>query len=147
MSLKQTITEAIKVAVLQKDASTRDVLRVVLGEVQTQESRTGKAASDEDVIRVMRKQYEGVLEMLKHLRQKGETYSAQTNELVILDTYLPKQAGKEDLLRFIEESGLLPQIMEAKEGQSTGIVMKALKTAGIAANGKIVGEVIKELRG
>jgi len=88
------------------------------------------------------------------VKSNRETMAASTNdaqraelaeEIAILETLLPKSLGVEELVAALAESR--DAIRAAgNDGQATGIAMKALKAAGIAADGKKVGEAVKQMR-
>ncbi len=121
----------------------KEVLRVALGEMQTIEAR-GTPLTDEDAAKVV----------VKLVKSNRETMAASTNdaqraelaeEIAILETLLPKSLGVEELVAALAESR--DAIRAAgNDGQATGIAMKALKAAGIAADGKKVGEAVKQMR-
>ena len=121
----------------------KEVLRVALGEMQTIEAR-GTPLTDEDAAKVV----------VKLVKSNRETMAASTNdaqraelaeEIAILETLLPKSLGVEELVSALAESR--DAIRAAgNDGQATGIAMKALKAAGIAADGKKVGEAVKQMR-
>ena len=121
----------------------KEVLRVALGEMQTIEAR-GTPLTDEDAAKVV----------VKLVKSNRETMAASTNdaqraelaeEIAILETLLPKSLGVEEIVAALAESR--DAIRAAgNDGQATGIAMKALKAAGIAADGKKVGEAVKQMR-
>ncbi|HEX4477428.1 MAG TPA: GatB/YqeY domain-containing protein [Polyangiaceae bacterium] len=121
----------------------KEVLRVALGEMQTIEAR-GTPLTDEDAAKVV----------VKLVKSNRETMEVSTNdaqkaelaeEIAILETLLPKALGVEELALALAASR--DAIRAAgNDGQATGIAMKALKAAGIAADGKKVGEAVKQMR-
>jgi len=66
----------------------------------------------------------------------------------ILEELLPKEWSTQDVQTFIEKENLAEPIAAANnDGQAMGIAMKALKSAGAAAKGNVVNQVIRSLRG
>lgn len=121
----------------------KEILRVALGEMQTIEAR-GTPLTDEDAAKVV----------VKLVKSNRETMEASTNdtqraelaeEIAILESLLPKSLGVEEIAVALAASR--DAIRAAgNDGQATGIAMKALKAAGIAADGKKVGEAVKQMR-
>lgn len=121
----------------------KEILRVALGEMQTIEAR-GTPLTDEDAAKVV----------VKLVKSNRETMEASTNdaqraelaeEIAILETLLPKSLGVEEIVAALAASRDAIRAA-SNDGQATGIAMKALKAAGIAADGKKVGEAVKQMR-
>lgn len=142
MTLKETIRKQISDATKARMEDQKNVLKVVLGEIDTQESRTGKQFSDEDCCRVIRKTLQGVEEMLQY-KPDDAKYKIEKE---CLSSLLPKQLNKEDILTALTDK--LGDIKAAKsEGQATGIAMKFCKEKGLAVDGNLVKEVVVTVRG
>lgn len=142
MTLKETIRKQILEATKARMEDQKNVLKVVLGEIDTQESRTGKPFSDDDCCRVVRKVLQGIEEMLTY---KPNDEKLKT-EKECLNALLPKQLSKEDVLTALTEK--LGEIKTAKsEGQATGIAMKFFKEKGVSVDGNIAKEVVATIRG
>lgn len=145
--LLNRIKADIKWAMMNKDEGKKNVLRVVVGEVQ----RKFGAEGDEDVQRVIKKIIEGNSETLKSLPHDGgdPRVAILTKENEILNEYLPQFWNFMQVEAFFLNSNgpEFEQIANAKsDGQATGIAMKALKAAGAPVDGKVVGEVVKKIR-
>ena len=154
--LIETIKEKIKVAVKEKRELERNILKVLLGEIQTLESRKGNI-SDEDCIKIARKLIESNQETIKAYSATDEAYNKEHNtdeniavqklsqEITIVDSLLPKVWDEKEIANFIRNTPELFQNMidAASVGQATGIVMKALKTANAPVDGKMVSKVVQ----
>lgn len=140
MTLKERIKADILTATKAKDNATKNTLKVVLGEVDTQEGR-GKTLTDEQIYGVIRKVLQGVEEMLTY--KPGDT--ALLQEKTTLSKLLPAQLNRDDILDKLIDK--VDEIKNAKaDGQATGIAMKYFKENKLVVDGTLVADVIKQLR-
>ena len=66
-------------------------------------------------------------------------------EISILEEYLPKQMGEEELTKIIEE---VIKDVDATSIKDMGKVMKEAKTrVGVSADGRKINEIVKKLLG
>jgi uncharacterized protein YqeY len=122
----------------------KEILRVALGELQTIEARKGEI-SDDEAAAVIRKLIKSNRETLE-LARTDEQKTTLEQEIVILETLLPKALDAEGV------AAALASVKDAiraaaSDGQATGIAMKTLKAQGTTVDGKLVGDVVKKLRG
>jgi uncharacterized protein len=134
----------IKQAMRDKNDTEKEVLRVVLGEIQTEEHRTGKDATDEEAMAYIRKLIKSNDETLKVAKDEVQRATLE-KENDILKGFLPASLSPEQIAQ-----ALIP-VMEAikgakSDGQATGVAMKELKKAGAVVDGKDVALAIKTMR-
>jgi uncharacterized protein YqeY len=141
--LVDELKKRIAVAVKERDQVAKDVLRVALGEIQTQEHRANARMSDDDAIAVVRKLVKSNEETLAS--SSGERAATLERENEILGSLLPKRMTLDEIA-----AALAPQreaIRAAKsEGQATGIAMKHLKSSGASFDGTDAAEAVKRVR-
>ncbi len=138
--IKAQLTEAMR----NKDTRRRDLLRVVMGELQTVSSRTGKSLDDEQAQQVVRKIAKSVQEMID-VSDRPEAVEQAKQELAILESLLPKTLSMEEIVTALEP--VKDAILGAgNDGQAIGIAMKHLKSTGAAVEGRTVGEAVRSLR-
>jgi uncharacterized protein len=137
--LKKRITQAMK----ERDEVAKDVLRVALGEIQTQEHRVNKAATEEEAVAIVRKLVKSNEETMA--ASTGERAATLKRETELLTALLPQRMSVEQIAATLE-----PQreaIRAAKnDGQATGIAMKHLKSTGTPVDGTEVAEAVKRIR-
>ena len=137
--IKRRIAQAMKAG----DTVEKEVLRVALGEIQTADAR-GASGGDEASAAVLRKLVKSNQETLA-LAHDDDTKSALLREIAVLESLLPKTPGVEELVAALAASRDAIRAA-ANDGAATGVAMKALKAAGVAASGKDVAEAVKRLR-
>ena len=139
-TLQQRLREAMKA----RNTIEKEILRVALGELQTQQAR-GTTLDDHTVEAVLRKLIKSNRETLD-LTGDAEQKATLQSEIEVIESLLPKQLGASEI-----EQALAPvreAIASAKsDGQATGVAMKQLKTAGAAVDGRLVKQVIASMRG
>jgi len=118
-----------------------DTLRLIKASLQRVAIEKRKETLEEpDVIQVLGQQAKQRRETIEAAKQanRQDVLSQATEELAILNSYLPQQLSPEVLKRLIEEA---VQAVGANQGQVMKYVMG--KAAG-AAEGKIVSQLVTE---
>jgi uncharacterized protein YqeY len=137
--LKKRITQAMK----ERDEVAKDVLRVALGEIQTQEHRANKPATEEEAVAIVRKLIKSNEETMA--ASTGERAATLKRETELLSVLLPQRMSVEQIA-----DALAPQreaIRAAKnDGQATGVAMKQLKATGGSFDGTEVAAAVKRIR-
>jgi uncharacterized protein YqeY len=142
MSLKETIRKQITDATKSKQEVQKNVLKVVLGEIDTNETRNGKPFTDDDCIRTIKKTLQGVEEMLGY-KPGDEKFLL---EKATLQALLPQEMSIHDLKTSLTAKA--DEIRAAKsDGQATGIAMKFFKENKISVDGNVVKQVVASMRG
>ena len=125
--IKKDLVEAIKA----KDVERREALRVVLGEIDRQDT---KALTDEDVVAVLRRLVKSERETLD---LKGESDSGFIR---VVEEYLPKLATDDEIAAFIRENIDLSGFKNKM--QAMGLIMKHF---GKKADGNAVKRVLESM--
>jgi hypothetical protein len=140
----EQIRKQMKDAMKAKRDLERDVLRVALGEIQIAEARKGEALTDDEAQKIVKKLIKSNGETIE-ATSSAETKQKLGEENRILDALLPKTLGSNEVAALLEP--IAGELRSAKsDGQATGLAMKKLKTDGVAADGKIVADAVKQIR-
>jgi len=137
--IRRRLTEAMK----RGDAVEKEILRVALGEIQTQATRAGSLSEDEQLA-ILRKLVKSNEETLAHTTDASRK-AALERENEVLRSLLPKELGVDEIIAALEAERDAIRAA-ANDGQATGIAMKALKAKGAAVNGKEVAAAVKKMR-
>ena len=127
-----------------KDNLKRDVLRVVLGDMQTLESRQGKISTDE-CVKIIKKLIENLNDSIKLISEDIEKVDKMHKEVDILQGLLPKELSREEIKNALS-SEKEKIIVGDNDGKAIGLAMGYFKSKQIVVNGKEVAEVVKEMR-
>ncbi|MEM8739783.1 MAG: GatB/YqeY domain-containing protein [Planctomycetota bacterium] len=139
-TLKQRVVQAMKAG----DHQSRDVLKVVLGDLQLTETRKGQALTDTETQQGLRKVIKGNREMIAAVTDPA-VIERMEQEIAILETLLPQSLTPAQIL------GALAPVADAiraagNDGQATGVAMKHLKSQKAQAQGQDVAAVVRDLR-
>ena len=136
---KQALT-----AMKAKDSVATTILRLAQGEIQQSEARAGKTFSDEESAAVRKKLVKSNKETAEQTAD-ADAKAILLREISLLEAFLPKELDAAAVA-----AALAPTADAIKAagnaGMATGIAMKFLKAAGIAASGNVVQEAVATLR-
>lgn len=134
--LKQQITDARKA----RDGDRLRTLQVVVGEIETAESRTGKPLEDSQIHKIIRKIIAGNDETIEH--RPDESLVAEN---VMLNAFLPQMWSQQQIVDALAEDH--QAIQEARsDGQAMGIAMKTIKKLNAPAEADVVKSVVAQIR-
>ena len=156
MSLHQQIKEQIKDAMKAKDQVRLSVVKGLVAaftnELVSLKRMPTDELSDEEVLNVIRRAVKQRKDSIEQFTKGGRPELAESEqaELSILETYLPAQMSREEVMKVakakMEELGVDPSTdsgqAKPKMGMFMGAVMKELKGK---ADGEIVKSVVDEL--
>ena len=134
MALKEKISEDLKAAMKSGEKlrlETLRTMRAALMEKEIELRGSGKQVTQDDEIATLMSASKKRKESIEHFQAAGrmELVEQETAELKIIQEYLPKQMGEEAISAVIEE------------------VVKATSASGPADFGKVMPQVMKELKG
>jgi uncharacterized protein len=141
--LIERIEGEVKDAARARDKQRLGTLRMLKSALKYREIETGKELSDADVVQVAQTLIKQRRDAAGQFRSGGRPELAQNEEaeIVVLESFLPKQLGDDELLQLAREAVAETGATDAK---GMGAVMKTLmpKIAG-RAEGKRVSDAVK----
>ena len=147
MSLETNINQDIKAAMLAKDQNKLAGLRAIKAAILLAKTEKGKSEeiSEQDEIKVLQKlakQRKESADIYKN-QNREDLYEIEMNELSVIEAYLPKQLGAEEIQNIIQE---IIQQTGASGMKDMGKVM-GLANQQLAgqADGKTVSQIVKQL--
>jgi uncharacterized protein YqeY len=147
MAVQKQIDEDLRAAMLSGDKAKTDILRVLKSAFLYEALNTGsqdKTITDEQAQKVLAKEAKKRAEAAELYKQAGhqERYDNETNELKVIESYLPEQMSEADLKalvdRTIAEMGVSSQ---ADMGRVIGAVRQS---TGAAADGALIAKLVRE---
>jgi uncharacterized protein YqeY len=147
MSLKERLSSELKDSLKSGDRLKLSTIRLIMASLKNREIEKRGSLSEEEIIDLLvslsKQRKESIEEFKKGGRQ--DLVDKETEELKIIESYLPQQLTPEEIKKIIGET-----ITEtgASGSKDIGKVMKVLmpKVKG-RADGKLVNEMVKELLG
>ena len=149
MTLQERIDSDLKDAMRAKDAGKLAVLRMLKSAVKYAAiEKPDGVADDATATQVIRKQVKQRQDSIESFDKGGrpELAAKEREEMEILNAYLPKGLGAEELSALVRET--IAEVGATSKAQM-GVVMKALqsKAAGRADGRALSAEVQKQLSG
>ncbi|MBI5198840.1 MAG: GatB/YqeY domain-containing protein [Nitrospirae bacterium] len=147
MSLKERLSSELKDSLKSGDRLKLSTIRLIMASLKNREIEKRGSLSEEEIIDLLvslsKQRKESIEEFKKGGRQ--DLVDKETEELKIIESYLPQQLTPEEIKKIIGET-----ITEtgASGPKDIGKVMKVLmpKVKG-RVDGKLVNEMVKELLG
>lgn len=144
MNLKQQLDNDVIVSMKSKDSFKTKLLRNLLSKIKQIEVDTQQTINEEQILTVLQKQIKQRKESFQIFKDNNRKDLAdiEEQELIILESYLPKQMDEETLTLIIKST---IDSLEATSMKDMGKVMAAVKqdTAGKADPSK-VSSLVKE---
>ncbi len=136
---------ALKEAMVNKDNTRRDVIRMSLNALKQVEIDTQKHLSAEEALAVLQKEAKKRRESIDDAEKAGRSEVAvrEKMELSILEEFLPKQLSREQIEALAREAIAQSGATSANDmGKVMGVLMPKVKGQ---ADGKLVNQVVREL--
>lgn len=142
---KARLQAALKEAMASKDNARRDALRLVMSAIKQVEVDERKELSAEEIYTILQKEAKKRRESIDEMEKAGRTALAEQEkfELGILETFLPRQLGREEVAALARDAIAQTGAASAKDmGKVMAVLMPKVK--GLA-DGKLVNDVVREL--
>jgi uncharacterized protein len=144
MSLRDRLTEDLKLAMKARDQLRMDVIRMIKAAVLNKEVELKKDLDDAEMSRIMTTMIKQRKESVEQFEkgQRAELAAKERQEISIIETYLPKALSAEELAQAVDavirETG-------ATSAKDMGLVMKAVmaRLAGQSLDGKSVSDLVR----
>lgn len=144
MSLEQQLLEDMKAAMKSRDKVRLETIRGLRAQMKNFQIEKGEALTDEDVQRVLSNAAKKCKEAIEQFNSLGreERAEEETQELKIIESYLPEQMSKEEIAGHV--NAVIQEVNAASikdMGKVMGAVMAKVKGK---ADGKLVQQVVRE---
>ena len=136
---------ALKEAMINKENTRRDVLRMTISAFKQVEIDERRELSPEDVVAILQRELKKRHDSVDEARKAGreDVAGKEETELKILEAFLPEQLSRDEIVVLAQDAIRSTGAASAKD---MGKVMSALmpKVKG-KADGKLVNEVVRDL--
>jgi uncharacterized protein len=141
MNLLDKIDTDLKAAMKAGDTTRTETLKMLKSDIAYEKGKTGKELADDQLIEVMSRSAKRRRESIKEF-QKGnrqDLVDIETRQLAVVEEYLPKQMTEEEIDRHVSDKiAAIGTITQKEIGKVMGEIMKELK-------GKADGGVVKAM--
>ncbi|HOK09091.1 MAG TPA: GatB/YqeY domain-containing protein [Candidatus Hydrogenedens sp.] len=147
MSIMNTVQEAMKQAMKDRDTIRLETLRMVKSALLLKEKSTARTEemSDNEAIATLRSEIRKRKDSIEVFKQLGkdEEVAKLEKEISVIEEFLPQQLSREDVVQRVKQYlAEHPDMNHA--GKLTGAMKKEL---GETVDGKLLNEVCRELLG
>ena len=131
MSLLENIRKDMLNASKQGDDITVDILKLVIADIRNEEIALDKELTDEDVLKVLRKQEKKIKDSIEQYTkmERDDLVSRESAQLKVIEKYLPSLMSEDEITKIVSR------------------VIADSKASGIQSMGLVMGSVMKELNG
>ena len=144
MSLRDRLTEDLKLAMKARDQLRMDVIRMIKAAVMNKEVEMKKDLDDAEMSRIMTTMIKQRKESVEQYEkgQRAELAAKERQEISIIETYLPKALSADELAQAVDavirETG-------SSSAKDMGAVMTAVmaRLAGQSIDGKQVSDLVR----
>lgn len=142
--LEQQIRDRMKAAMKAHRTVEKEILRVALGEITTEQARRAEPMDEGAIEKILRKLVKANNDTIA-VSDDAAAQAALREEIAVLESLLPKTLGVDEITVALEE--VRDQILGAAgDGQATGVAMKMLKARGAVVDGKTVAAAVARMR-
>lgn len=141
MSLLEDIRKNMIEASKEKDVDRTNILKLAIASIKNEEIAKGKELSDEEVLKVLRKEESKIKDSIAEFTKMGrkDLVERESRQLEIISSYLPELMSNEEIKKVVSKVVEDTHAEGLKSmGTVMGIVMKEL-------NGKADGNSVKEV--
>lgn len=146
MDLYQKISNDMKAALKEGNAIRLSVLRMALSSIRMIEiEKNLKTVSDADVLQIIQKQIKQRKDSIEQFKKgnRQDLADKESEELKILETYMPAQLTQDELLPIIKEAiAQAGAVSKSDSGKVMKLVMEKVKGK---SDGKTVSELVMKL--
>lgn len=136
--------DALKQAMLQKDAKRRDVLRMTINAFKQVEVDERRELSAEDAVLILQREIKKRNDSIDEARKAGRQDIAESeeSELKLIEVFMPQQLSREEIVALVQDAVAKTGASSAKDmGKVMGVLMPQVKGR---ADGKLVNEVVRD---
>lgn len=122
--MRERILNDLKTAMKNQDEDTLKVIRMVKGSIELREISLKRNLNDEEVIGVILKEIMVRRDSIEKFERanRQDLVDETNNEIQILETYLPEQLSKEEVLKIIDIFSIIPPREEIPHIGNTCVV-------------------------
>ncbi|MEJ5229586.1 MAG: GatB/YqeY domain-containing protein [Pseudothermotoga sp.] len=147
MTLKEKLTQDLKVAMKNKDEAKVRTIRLILAAVKNFEVQKMGQATDDEICQLLSKEIKKRVEAIEMYRQgkREDLALEEEKELQIIKSYLPQQMSEDEIREVAKKILLENNLSSPKDlGMAMKLIMPHVKGK---ADGKVVNKIVQELLG
>jgi len=144
MSLIARMEEELRQAMLEKDASRRDALRLILSSLRSAEKELQRPLSDDEELQVLQRERKRRQEAAEAFRTGGreEQAAAEDEELAVLEEFMPAPLSEEEIEEIIDDA--IAEVGATSLRDLGRVMADVMPQVAGRADGSQVSQLVKE---
>lgn len=145
MTLREQILFDFKMAMKNQDAVGLRTLRMLQAAVKNREIELRpQAISEDEIVSVLKKLVKQRKESIEQYQAGGraDLVQAETDELHVLEEYLPEMLSREELQRIV--TAVIADLAANSPKQMGAVIKESISRAGGGADNKLISELVSE---
>lgn len=143
--LKEKLLEDLKNSMKEKNEIRKNTIQMVRAAILQVEKDKGITLEDDKIIEIIAKETKKRKDSLGDYEKSGreDLIKQVKEEISILQEYLPKQLSKEEIKEIVK--GIIEEVGATSIKDMGKVMSLAKEKIGVAADGKTINEVVKEI--
>ena len=139
-----TLKDALKQAMKDKNIVTRDILRFVISQIKNKEIDTQKSLTDDEIIKVIKKEVKQIDEVIVNLTEWSDEMAVELTKKEVLSAYLPETMTIDQLTPLVQ-SKISELGIENPKQNRWPIIWALMAEHGSAIDGSMLNSIINSM--
>ncbi|RAO99240.1 glutamyl-tRNA amidotransferase [Petrotoga sp. 9PW.55.5.1] len=142
--LKDQLNRDLKKYLKEKNTVALNSVRSVITEIKNQEVEKGKELSDEEIMKLIKKQVKMREDSIEQFEKAGRSdlVDKEEKELKLLKEYLPEELSEEELNKIVEET--IKEVNASSKKDFAKVMKAVMQKAQGRADGKKINETVSK---
>ena len=144
MSLIARLEEELKQAMVARDQSRRDALRLILSSLRSAEKELQRPLHDDEELQVLQRERKRRLEAAEAFRSGGREEQAlgEEQELAVLEEFMPAPLSEEELEEIIDDA--IAEVGATSIRDLGRVMADVMPQVSGRADGSVVSQLVRE---
>ena len=144
MSLIARLEDELKQAMVARDESRRDALRLILSSLRSAEKELQRPLHDDEELQVLQRERKRRLEAAEAFRGGGREEQAlgEERELAVLEEFMPEPLSEDELEEIIDDA--IAEVGATSLGQLGRVMADVMPQVAGRADGSTVSQLVRE---
>ncbi|MDQ2984129.1 MAG: GatB/YqeY domain-containing protein [Actinomycetota bacterium] len=144
MSLIGRLEDELKQAMVARDATRRDTLRLMLASLRSAEKELQRPLHDDEELQVLQRERKRRVEAIEAFRagDRAEQAAAEEAELEVLEEFMPEPMTEEELEEIVDDA--IAEVGATSLGDLGRVMADVMPQVSGRADGSVVSQLVRE---
>jgi uncharacterized protein YqeY len=144
VSLIQQLEDELREAMVARDATRRDTLRLILSSLRSAEKELQRPLHDDEELQVLQRERKHRQEAAEGFRTAGrdEQAEAEESELAVLEEFMPEPLSEEDLEEIVDDA--IAEVGATSMRDFGRVMADVMPQVSGRADGSAVSQLVRE---